>query len=722
MAAGPVLVVRTSAKWQIAPARSRRLFSRSGTEVSLLARDWLGILRRGLRKPPSVVARRVISEARAELDRFVLPGRARRVTEAFLLSELSADSIDALWDYLARRPFAVHVGQISASEYELLCPGDRARISTDARDTFDRRVRLLGSDLVSLSSPIDWHTDFKTGIGWPRRYFRSIDYCNPDLPSDVKVPWELSRMQWVIPLGQAYLLEGDEDYAGAARGLLEEWFAANPVAMGVNWACTMEVALRILCWTWLFHAFKSSAAWSDKAFRLRLLQALYIHGDFTSRHLELSDVNGNHMTADAVGLVFAGLFFGKGPAAQQWLATGWNLLDHEMPRQVYPDGVDFEASTAYHRLVLELYLLAVCFRRNCGLEVGKDHAERLGSMARFIASYSQPDGEAPRWGDADDARALMFSRRSASDHRYLIGIVGTVCEDEELRALASGPLVEAVWFLGIRAAARIPAQSSTRPRSVAFRHGGVFVMANSQDHVFIDCGPVGLAGRGGHGHNDCLSFEAVLQNERLIVDSGCFLYTASYKERNLFRSTAYHNTPCIDEEEINRFVRPDYLWNFHYDAIPDVREWRSHRERDILRCAHRGYARFAAPVIPERTFVLHHDLHALAIHDRFEGEGKHRVSIPLHLAPGVKAIRSEGDSVLLQLPSGRSLILRWVGPGYELICGSGRWAPSYGVVVPVEKLEWIREGELAPLSVYVASANQSAESSAAVLTYGDTRS
>ncbi len=127
-------------------------------------------------------------------------------------------------------------------------------------------------------------------------------------------------------------------------------------------------------------------------------------------------------------------------------------------------------------------------------------------------------------------------------------------------------------------------------------------------------------------------------------------------------------------------------------------------------------------MIPERTFVLHHDLHALAIHDRFEGEGKHRVSIPLHLAPGVKAIRSEGDSVLLQLPSGRSLILRWVGPGYELICGSGRWAPSYGVVVPVEKLEWIREGELAPLSVYVASANQSAESSAALLSYGDTRS
>ncbi len=36
-------------------------------------------------------------------------------------------------------------------------------------------------------------------------------------------------------------------------------------------------------------------------------------------------------------------------------------------------------------------------------------------------------------------------------------------------------------------------------------------MRNNVDHVFIDCGPLGLAGRGGHGHNDCLAFEAVLQ-------------------------------------------------------------------------------------------------------------------------------------------------------------------------------------------------------------------
>ena len=63
-------------------------------------------------------------------------------------------------------------------------------------------------------------------------------------------------------------------------------------------------------------------------------------------------------------------------------------------------------------------------------------------------------------------------------------------------------------------------------------------MAGGGDHVFIDAGPVGMKGRGGHGHNDCLSFEAVLDGVPLIVDSGAYVYTASVEWRNRFRSTA----------------------------------------------------------------------------------------------------------------------------------------------------------------------------------------
>ena len=107
---------------------------------------------------------------------------------------------------------------------------------------------------------------------------------------------------------------------------------------------------------------------------------------------------------------------------------------------------------------------------------------------------------------------------------------------------------------------------------MAFQSGGAYVLAVGDDHVFVDCGPVGLAGRGGHGHNDCLSVDAVLAGTHLLADSGSFVYTASPKWRDRFRSTAFHNTPLIDGEEQNRFVAGS-LWLLHDDAIPEVRAW-----------------------------------------------------------------------------------------------------------------------------------------------------
>src|SRR6185503_11804306 len=101
--------------------------------------------------------------------------------------------------------------------------------------------------------------------------------------------WELSRMQWLIPLGQAYQLTGDERYAAAARDVLEQWIAANPYGCSVNWGVTMEPAIRILTWTWLFHAFCDSLAWADRGFRGAFLASLYLHGEFTERFIERAD-------------------------------------------------------------------------------------------------------------------------------------------------------------------------------------------------------------------------------------------------------------------------------------------------------------------------------------------------------------------------------------------------------------------------------------------------
>jgi uncharacterized heparinase superfamily protein len=655
------------------------------------------LLRGALGKPPSVIARRVAYEATAQAERYLAPWRTARFDGRQLLKTTGDTDLETLWRRLAARPYPAYTSGVDVPAHRALCPGDEPLILAAAADALAHRVKLLGPAQVELGAEIDWSRDFKSGVAWPRRYMRDIECVNPDDDSDVKVPWELSRLQWLMPAGQAYLLTREERYAEAVRATLESWMAANPYARSVNWSCTMEAALRVLSWSWFFRVFHASRSWADAAFRERFLCALYLHGDFTERHLEISDINGNHCTADAAGLVFAGLFFGQGADAGRWLTRGWSLLREELPRQVHPDGVDFEASVAYHRLVAELFLLPALYRLACALDVPDGYRERLIAMARFSAAYSRPDGTSPLWGDADDARALPLGRQELTDHRYLVGLVGAAFGVQELVNASAGPRGEAFWLLGPPLAGSLPASATPPqpPGSTGFPDGGFYVMRNAVDHVFIDCGPVGLAGLGGHGHNDCLAFEAALDGVQLVRDCGLFVYTRSFAERHRFRSTAYHNTPRVDGQEINR-IDPRRLWTFENDARPQPLAFETGPERDRFRGSHTGYSRLSRPVTPVRSIELDHHRHSLTVQDTFDGAGHHRLEVPLHLAVGVEAtLRSPGHVELLA--SGRRFVLTWdPHEAWALEIGSGRVSPSYGVALPIVRLLFRREGALEP--------------------------
>jgi len=658
------------------------------------------LIRRGWRKPPHVIARWLARQIFAEWEQFAGLRRARALSKDNLLSQLGGQNLDSLWSRLGEVPVPFHIEPVDREAYEATCPGDRARITAAAEDASQYRVNLLGSGPVDLGAPIPWHRDFKSGHSWLLVPSRRINVLDLGRDSDIKVPWELSRLQWLIPAGQAYLLSGEDRYAQTVRDVIEDWAGANPLGHGVNWACTMDVALRGITLVWLFHVFHQSAAWRDDSYRSEFLKLVYLHGDFIIRHLEWSDVNGNHLTTDAAGLVVMGLFFADGDAPKIWRERGWEILTQELPKQVFLDGVDFEVSAAYHRLVTELFLLPALYRRAAGLDVPDDYAARLCKMAEFTAAYSRIDGSSPLWGDADDGRALPFGGQDLGDHRYLIAIIAHAFANEALSAMASGPMAEVFWTLGPEAASKAP-ESPIAPGSQAFRDGGVFIMRGGNDHVFIDCGPVGMAGRGGHGHNDCLSFEASLLSIPLITDCGAYVYSADPAWRNDFRSTGFHNTPIIGAEEQNRFVHPEYLWSLHDDAEPDLRHWSTGTEEDRFIGAHSGYRRLAHPVTPVRAIVLDKPAHRVVIADSFEGNGEHGIRIPYHFAPGVEASQDGPGQWRLSAGGRDFLLVSDMDDGWTATIGDGWVSPSYGLKHPITVLNFIRRGPLKPLAIAI---------------------
>lgn len=666
-----------------------------------MGKRWLELVRRFAGRPPSAFVRFAGRQLQGAWVQARIPGLAARLDPVRLCRHLNTSSIGDFWHAMSGAPVLGAAGPVDPATLESLCSGAMARIRAAAEKAAIREVDMLGSGPIRLGAPIDWHTDFRSGRRWPDGPARQIDVLDLARDSDVKVPWELSRLQWLLPLGQAYLMDGEERWAEAARAVIDDWIAGNPVAEGVNWSSAMEAALRAIVLVWLAHAFAGARAWADDGFRFRVLKTLYLHGAFVAGNLEWADVNGNHLLADAAGLTVLGLALGAcgGCAPQRWQSLGWGLLVAEMPQQVLPDGVDFEGSAGYHRLALELFLLPALWRRARGLDIAQSYRRTLSAMARFVATAARPDGTAPLWGDGDDGRVLPLGLGRRQDHRPLVCAIAAAFNDDELLAMVDGDREDAFWLLGPNAASCIPERPRRPAVSTAFRESGVYVMRVRDDWVFADAGPVGMRGRGGHGHNDCLSFEAVLTGQAVIVDCGTFVYSGSVAERNRFRGIAAHNTPMVDGAEQNRLVRPEYLWVLRDDARPRVIRWETGDARDVLIAAHSGYARLPSPVTPIRALLLDKRDHRLLVVDRFDGRGAHAVEVPFHLPPGAAA-EATGDGAWRIHIAGRTfLLMSRAEPPWQTGLRPAWHSPAYGIRHPSAAIVFSRRGPLASLAV-----------------------
>jgi hypothetical protein len=647
---------------------------------------------RALRRFPAYLVRRTIDSARRRARRpwsYVYP---RLLTERAVISLLGARDVDQVWCELTEQPFFVSspgrsgMAERFLAEYPGACDDIVRAADAVVRHEFD----LLGSGPQQLGRPLPWHTDFKSGCEWPAIYCGDIDYSQLDRPTDVKVPWELSRCQHFTRLGQAYWFTGDERYAAEFVGETTDWIAANPLGCGVNWACAMDVALRAVSWIWGFHFFAAADACRNRGFRSRFLRALFLHGEFIVKHLERADLNGNHYLCDGVGLVFLGCFFRRATAARRWLSIGRTIVEQEIFQQTTPDGVDFEQSTAYHRLVLEAFLTSYELLRRSGERPPDGCWKRLERMCDFVQAYTKPDGRAPLIGDADDGRIQILGTQPITDHRYLLSHAAVLFERGDFRSSADRCWEETFWLLGPDAADRFRALAArTPPGSTPFADGGFYVLRTPQAHLIVDCGDVGMRGRGGHGHNDILSFELFLNGLNVVTDCGAYLYTASREWRNRFRSTAFHNTLQVDGEELNRFVDPDALWQLHYDARPLDPVFQASDRVDCFHGGHSGYTRLAAPVIHTRAFYVDKAAPRVLVCDRVEGTGQHALVCRFHLDPAVRA-EVQGTDVCL---SGDSRAV-WLLPDDDtaatltLSVEAGWVSPSYGIKVPTTVLVW----------------------------------
>src|SRR5207244_11608869 len=86
-----------------------------------------------------------------------------------------------------------------------------------------------------------------------------------------------------------------------------------------------------------------------------------------------------------------------------------NLVQREIMQQVYQDGGDYEASTGYQVLVLQMFTSAFLLMRAQGHRPSADFLRRLRNMYKFLGTMADETGCLPQAGDCDDGRVELLT-------------------------------------------------------------------------------------------------------------------------------------------------------------------------------------------------------------------------------------------------------------------------------------------------------------------------
>ena len=457
------------------------------------------------------------------------------------------------------------------------------RLSAGNRQT-SSSIRSL---ISKAYSPIDWQLDFRSGYRWHEGRWSAGMLYGQEPGVDIKVPWELARMQHLPLLAMA------SDYADQTRvsayrheclDQILDFISANPPGYGVNWVCTMDVAIRaanivMVCWLLEISGYHIEHRISDA-----IATSLVAHGRHIMENLEWSPViRANHYLANICGLAFLSAALEPNEETLNWWNFAYREFFLEADRQFHPDGSNFEASTCYHRLSAEMvvYTSALIVGRN-GLDaIPACFTDRLIKMAEFTRDVTKPNGRVAQIGDNDSGRMFKLSVGHISndliefhlDHSGLITAInallgrsnierGFASEAAIVRALAGGRTLASSGRIATNVVVEphepvpysLHGQTETQVKipdetlldglkEVAYPDFGVYIWRSARFFLSIRCGSIGQNGHGGHAHNDQLAVELNMDGKDWLADPGSYTYTASIEHRNAYRSVLAHAAP-----------------------------------------------------------------------------------------------------------------------------------------------------------------------------------
>lgn len=386
--------------------------------------------------------------------------------------------------------------------------------------------------------------------------------------------YNLHYLEFLIPLAVKYRVAGDEKYRQKYIEILSSWVETGDKSKDAYAPYTISMRIpNILVSMELLGGL-------EKTLEDKVYASIYCQYRYLLEHMELA-LLANHYFENIKAIIIASILFREIDVYHRY----FDLLLKQIDEQILIDGVHFERSLMYHRIILEDILRIYTVLNSSGHEM--DAEKLIPIMKNMTEAAGSLEGSMeymPLFNDAGN--------NVGKPVRALLKVGREICGDID-----------------------------TEKR--VFPDAGYYRLDNRNCTVLFDCGDIGPKYMAGHAHNDCLSFELSIGGKRIFSNSGTGQYQGSM--RQFFRSTKAHNTIMIDDREQSE------LWGEHR-AARRISHIKAVAEKESIAGQFRSYSGdgFRRKIQwQENSLIISDDI-------KCRDSGRHVARQFFHLAPGYR--------------------------------------------------------------------------------------
>ncbi|TCC99399.1 heparin-sulfate lyase HepC [Pedobacter hiemivivus] len=459
---------------------------------------------------------------------------------------------------------------------------------------------------------------------------------------DNEIRWQLHRTYWWQPMGLAYWSTGDEKYAKEWVFQFRDWVKKNPKGLSKEndrfaWR-PLEVSTRIQDQPGMFNMFVSSPNFTPDF----LLEFLNTYNQQANHILNNYSKQGNHLLFEAQRIVYAGCFFPELKPADTWRKSGIEILNAEIKKQIYPDGLQFELSPNYHVAAINIFLKALRMTQLTGMsnEFPESYKKTIEEMIIALTNFSFPDYSYPMFGDA------KLTGKSEMQKEY----------KDWLQVFPHNPVIK--YFATDGKQGTAPAYLSN-----ALKTGGFYTFRNGWKNdatvMVLRASPPAFF----HSQPDNGTFDLWVKGRNFMPDAGAYVYSGSaeiQKLRDAYRQTKVHKTLTLD--------------NINMDSCnAKLLTWKTSPAVDLLVYNNQSYKE-----LNHRRSVLFIDKKYFVIIDEAIGDAKGNVGIHFQLAEeSGTTFNKSNNSVQTGYKDGNNLLIQTLNKGAVLTEEEGKVSYKY---------------------------------------------